>query len=270
MAPTADMHALRVLGQHLDALAITVLAGDPVRAMIATGRLRRAAYRACRIADANDMTMLGHYLHDKIQPMLSLAWLVPGLTPVMYACAADSDPDEAPHLVGLQGRMADLHDTSWRSLHATDCVLDGARLRGAVLDNAVLERCTLAGVDLTGGSLRWAKLDGCNLADARLTNVAIEHARFVDCDLRRADFSVLRGALARTLRAAFVRCDLRDSRWHGRDLAGVLFLDCNLGGAHADGAADSIDDGASDATSGDADGDAEPRCGCHPRRGSMA
>lgn len=253
MASTADIHALRALGQHLDALAIAVLAGDPVRAMIATNRLRRAAYRACRAADAAGVARLVPYIHEKVQPMLSLAWLVPGLTPAMYASGLDADHDDAPHLVGLQAHKADLHETSWRSLHATDCVLDGARLRAAILDNAVLESCNLDEADLTGASLRWAKLEACTLAGARLANAALEHVRFVDCDLRGADLSALSGAQASpTSRAAFVRCDLRDSVWNARELAGVVLVDCKLEGARAQDIAGCINaDGAHPAAASD-------------------
>jgi uncharacterized protein YjbI with pentapeptide repeats len=239
MASTPDIHALRVLGHHVDALAIAVLAGDSVRATIATARLRRAAYRACRAADQAGVALLGPYIDKTVQPMLTLASLMP-MAPGTYACGLDAEQDESPHLVGLQGSHADLHDTSWRSLHAVDCALDGASLRGAVFDNAVLEACNLAAADLLGASWRWSKVTRCALAGARLTNAILEHARFVDCDFRGADFSVLPAAQASTWRGAFVRCDLRDSLWHARELAGVIFIDCKLSGARAEAVANGV------------------------------
>lgn len=53
-----------------------------------------------------------------------------------------------PHLMGLQGRGADLHDTGWTSLRVEGCDLGGANLRRAVLDSIWMSRFNLAHADL--------------------------------------------------------------------------------------------------------------------------
>jgi uncharacterized protein YjbI with pentapeptide repeats len=53
---------------------------------------------------------------------------------------------------------------------------------------------------------------------------------FRGCDFRDAVFSADDPDDPPTTRARFERCDLRDSRWHARDLRGAVFIDCKLAG----------------------------------------
>ncbi|HUJ62875.1 MAG TPA: hypothetical protein VLX92_30440, partial [Kofleriaceae bacterium] len=55
-------------------------------------------------------------------------------------------------------------------------------------------------------------------------------AEFTDCDFRGADFSNVKDLLGSSFEAVFVRCDLRDTRWQGRELHCVRFVDCKMAG----------------------------------------
>ena len=92
---------------------------------------------------------------------------------------------------------------------------------------AHLEHCDLSRANLEGTSWHRATLAHCVLRGAALIDARIEQAVFSDCDLRGADLAIARSPNVATLAGArFVRCDLRDTRWEGRELGGAAFVDC--------------------------------------------
>jgi hypothetical protein len=96
-----------------------------------------------------------------------------------------------------------------------------------------LEHCDLSAANLEGASWHRATLSHCELACATLVDARLERAAFSDCSLRGANLEIVRSPEVATLAGArFVRCDLRDTRWAGRDLGGATFIDCKLFGAH--------------------------------------
>ncbi|HEY6175620.1 MAG TPA: pentapeptide repeat-containing protein, partial [Kofleriaceae bacterium] len=107
-----------------------------------------------------------------------------------------------------------------------------AGLVHAVFAGACLERCDLSRAHLAGTSWHRAELAHCVLRRAALTDARLDRAVFSDCDLRGADLAVVRSPhVAPLVGARFVRCDLRDTHWRGRELGGAVFVDCKLFGA---------------------------------------
>jgi uncharacterized protein YjbI with pentapeptide repeats len=104
----------------------------------------------------------------------------------------------------------------------------GARQRAAAFDNAVVEDCDLTCANLERTTWYGAQILRCAAASAILLDARLGLATFVDCDLRDADFQAMQHADAKG--AVFLRCDLRNSQWHGRTLDGVSFVDCKLHG----------------------------------------
>lgn len=117
---------------------------------------------------------------------------------------------------------ADARDSRWLR-----CALDCAALSTAVFAGAHLERCDLSCARLTATSWHRAVLAGCTLRGASLVDARLDRAVFRDCDLRGADLAIARSPHVAPLAGTeFVRCDLRDTRWRGRELAGASFVDC--------------------------------------------
>jgi uncharacterized protein YjbI with pentapeptide repeats len=154
----------------------------------------------------------------------------------------------------LDGVILDRADVAYSKLaHAelTDVKLVQANLGSASFDGARLVRCDLLGANLALGKLedavigggrfdrayldralfRRARIDGASFREADFGNAALDQAVFTDCDLRDASFSLrTRDLLGTTTRTRFERCDLRNTKWAGRELEGAVFVDCKLYG----------------------------------------
>jgi uncharacterized protein YjbI with pentapeptide repeats len=114
-----------------------------------------------------------------------------------------------------------------RSSRWLRCQLEHGSLAMAVLAGAQLEHCDLSRANLEGTSWHRATLAHCVLRGAVLIDARLERAVFTDCDLRGADLAIARSPNVATLAGArFVRCDLRDTRWVGRELGAAAFVDC--------------------------------------------
>ena len=123
---------------------------------------------------------------------------------------------------------ADASSTRW--LH---CRLEAGSLAMAVFTGSTLERCDLARANLEGTSWHRAVLSHCKLPRAELIDARLDRAVFTECNLRGADLEIVRSPDVATLVGArFVRCDLRETNWGGRDLGGAALIDCKLFGAH--------------------------------------
>jgi uncharacterized protein YjbI with pentapeptide repeats len=121
---------------------------------------------------------------------------------------------------------ADASSSRWQR-----CQLEHGTLTMAVLAGAVLEHCELSRARLEGTSWHRATLTHCVLRRALLLDARLDRAELHDCDLRGADLAVVRSPAVATLAGArFVRCDLRDTHWGGRQLGGATFVDCKLFG----------------------------------------
>jgi hypothetical protein len=95
-----------------------------------------------------------------------------------------------------------------------------ARFGGAALVGCGLLGCDLSGADFSNADLTGVTFDACTLAGANFTNAYLTGARFEHCDLTGA---------------VFTNPDVQRKGVWG-DLAGVIFIDCRLGGALIQGA----------------------------------
>lgn len=157
-----------------------------------------------------------------------------------HAALVDLDLDDL-ELTRISLRGANLTEVSLRRAGCTAadasgsrwqrCSLERATLDMAVLAGAHLQRCNLSRANLPGTSWHRAEVAHCALRRATLTDARLDRAMFSDCDLRGADLAIVRSPHVATLAGArFVRCDLRDSHWRGRELGGATFIDCRLFG----------------------------------------
>jgi uncharacterized protein YjbI with pentapeptide repeats len=158
-----------------------------------------------------------------------------------HAALVDLDLDDLD-LARISLRGAKLTEVSLRRAACTAadasasrwqrCRLDRAALAMAVLTDARLASCDLSRAGLAGTSWHRATLAHCALRRATLIDARLDRAVFTDCDLRGADLAIVRSPHVATLAGArFVRCDLRDTHWRGRELGGATFVDCKLFGA---------------------------------------
>jgi uncharacterized protein YjbI with pentapeptide repeats len=141
---------------------------------------------------------------------------------------------------------ADLEDTeltgaTFTGANLTSIQLRGSRLRGgtfakaamalAKLERTVIEASVFTGADLERSQWHDARVSDARFEAVRFGNAALDRAVFARCDFRRADFAPTDRLPAPTTAATrFEDCDLRDTRWQGRELAGAVFVRCKLAG----------------------------------------
>lgn len=154
----------------------------------------------------------------------------------------------------LDGVVLDRADLGFSTLaHAelTDVRLVQANLGSVSFAAARLVRCDLLGANVALGKLedvvigggRWertyldrclfrrARVDGTSFREADFGNASLDGAVFTDCDFRGASFSLrTKDLLGTTTRTRFEHCDLRDTKWAGRDLERTVFVDCRMTG----------------------------------------
>jgi len=136
-------------------------------------------------------------------------------------------------LSDLTARRAACDAADARSTRWLRCRLDDSSLAVAVFSGSTLEHCDLSRANLEGTSWHRATVAHGVLPRASLADARLDRAVFSDCDLRGADLRLVRQpAVASLAGARFVRCDLRDTSWAGRELGGATFVDCKLFGAH--------------------------------------
>ena len=115
--------------------------------------------------------------------------------------------------------------------------LNGAKIKGGSFKGADLKTAELVGTTLEGTDCSETELDHSEWKGATAVGVRFERAVFGEanldkatfrgCDFRNADFSAEDPA---STKARFENCDLRDSKWDGRDLSGAVFSGCKLAG----------------------------------------
>jgi uncharacterized protein YjbI with pentapeptide repeats len=137
------------------------------------------------------------------------------------------------HLSGIRARDSKWNDSIARYVELDWCVFEASAMASIRFDDATISDCSFSRADLGrsswGGSrVTRSSFQGCVLVDARL-----EGATFTECDFRGADLAVVDSTTPDApVRAAFVRCDLRESNWSRRSVAGICLVDCKLYGTH--------------------------------------
>lgn len=127
----------------------------------------------------------------------------------------------------------DLSGATFRRARIEQCHMVTSTLSRGCFDEAKVDRSDLSRTNLERSRWCGAVVTGSRLAGAVMIDTTLDGARFVECDLRGVDLSIVnRGELATSLRAEFVRCDLRESKWCRRVLSGARLIDCKLYGSH--------------------------------------
>lgn len=247
-------------------LAIATGTADDDRAAVASGRLRWAigsarqllgaatgprgrahAEELCRIANRAQRWLV----EEPPRSLPALGLIIDRLAlrrrgvaiDARHASLADLDLDDldlsrielhGANLLEISARRAALFAADASSTRWQRCQLEACSLVMAVLCGSALERCDLSRANLIATSWHRAVVSGCALVHATLIDARLDRALFCDCDLRGADLRIQRSPEVATLAGAhFIRCDLRDTNWAGRELAGATFVDCKLAPAWA-------------------------------------
>jgi uncharacterized protein YjbI with pentapeptide repeats len=192
------------------------LVGEPAQPLLTSGGL------ADRIAARRRRRAIGILADDASLVDLDLSGLALSRISLRGAILAD-----------IVARRADCEAADARATRWLRCQLDDSSLAMAVFAGSRLDDCDLTRADLTSTSWHRATLSHCTLARTSLVDARLERAVLVDCDLRGADLRIARSPEVASLAGAqLIRCDLRDTRWSGRDLGGATLVDCKLFGAH--------------------------------------
>jgi uncharacterized protein YjbI with pentapeptide repeats len=137
-------------------------------------------------------------------------------------------------LADITARSAVFDAADLSGAHLLRSELQGSSMARATLNECDLEQSTLWGVNLECASMLGATVSRCAFHDAALVDTWLDGAMFTDCDLRGADLRVTRDVRSSRNPTSFVRCDLRNTYWHGRDLSRTAFIHCRLHGARGD------------------------------------
>lgn len=141
------------------------------------------------------------------------------------ATLADAELDsvrlDRGYLYGSLLHRARLIDGSLDGADLKLVQFNDARIEGTRFDRSNLDRSIWAGAIVTAASFTAARFGNANL----------DGATFTRCDLSGADLSGPEPQRPPPTRARFEDCDLRNTRWQGRDLAGASFIRCKLAGA---------------------------------------
>lgn len=143
----------------------------------------------------------------------------------------------------LEGALlvdAELSDVRAQSAHMTAVRLDRARVERGSFAHSTLALARFDGAVFTGTDLRKTRLDRSTWTGARVHaaifdeaivgNAVLDDAHFSQCSFLRTDLRRVSTVVPATTRAVFEDCDLRGSRWDGRDVTGAQFIRCKVAG----------------------------------------
>jgi hypothetical protein len=228
------------LRRHHAALVVARIAVDRVGAFMAGVRAKNvvraleshavadsavAAFIAREIADHEALIMPPMYVLESDYSRVE-RWMAVGREPRDLRRA---DPD----LFEIDCKKRRLAGLRLSSLYVAQSVFVSAMLAGVSFDGAVFEDCDLSFATLDRTSWCGTRLVRCTLHGCSLVDAMLDGACFVDCMFRGADLGASQlGARATARGTAFVRCDLRDTGWHERVLAGTKLDHCQLDGVH--------------------------------------
>ena len=263
---TAIDELLTVARRETLLLAVAIGAIDDEGATVATARLRwaigsarhliatlgdehieRHAWKLDRVANRAQRWLVA----EPAQPLREIGGLVdrlaarrvgrgPGIV-ADDAALIDLDLDDLDlsrislchaMLTEITARRAGCDAADARSTRWLRCQLEDSSLAMTVFSGSALEHCDLSRANLEGASWHRATLSQCRLPGAVLVDARLDRAVLTDCDLRGANLEIARSPEVASLAGArLVRCDLRDTRWAGRELGGATLIDCKLSGA---------------------------------------
>lgn len=154
---------------------------------------------------------------------------------------------ESVCFTGVQMTYADFDDASIVRSSFDAALLGSAHFERAQLSASSFVRSSLSTVPLTAArietcdfsfaeaersSWRGADVRSSHFYNTGLRDTVLDDAKFIACNFRRAGLGTGKYANRATTRGArFEYCDLRDTDWTGRDLAGATLVGCVLGGS---------------------------------------
>lgn len=107
----------------------------------------------------------------------------------------------------------------------------GADLALAVLESATIEEARFGRANVDRSVWKGARVEATSFDAVVFGNAILDGARFSGCTFRGADFAPIEDLFPATTRdAVFEDCDLRNTRWDGRDLTRARFVRCKLDG----------------------------------------
>lgn len=236
------------------ALAIALRVGDEMVASASATRLREALDHASTVAGnfaaaagspTRRAALRDMYLASTIgmQELLRRRLPTPCSTDPdrCYRWAAERDQTKVarggPHVFELNSNGRDLQNASFHGLHVSRSKFL-TDLRDATLVDAFIERCDFTYARLERTIWQRTCITHSFYRDALFGNATLDDVAFFDCDLRDADFSLFETRGATMSSTQFIRCDLRGSRWVGRDLSSagstIEFINCQLHGMVCD------------------------------------
>lgn len=131
----------------------------------------------------------------------------------------------------LSARDAVATSLKLRDARVTRGTFAGAQLAVAAFDGASIDETTFAGANLERTTWANATVVAASFDDANLGNAWLDGGKFSGCTFRKADLRLATQGIRCTTRGAvFEDCDLRFTRWDGRDLSGATFVRCKLAG----------------------------------------
>ncbi|MDB4962490.1 MAG: hypothetical protein JWP01_2489 [Myxococcales bacterium] len=134
-------------------------------------------------------------------------------------------------LTDVRARGAGFASTMLAGTTMMRCDFTAAGMPIAKLGDATIEDCLFTGANLERTTWYRSTVSRTSFADCVMHDVGVDKAVFTDCDFRGADLGIVKeGLLGTTMDAEFIRCDLRDTNWQGRELFRVRFIECKLAG----------------------------------------
>ena len=149
----------------------------------------------------------------------------------------------------------DLTFSTWTDCVWIDCSAERIVCQYSEVRNLTLERCKMNRADFVLTNMSAVTISECDLSGAVFgrggyssliaSHSSFEYSAFIeevltdshfsDCDFRGANLG--RGLTTypdygRMRRVLFERCDLRNVRWDGKRLDGIVFVDCRFHGGH--------------------------------------
>ena len=124
----------------------------------------------------------------------------------------------------------------WESARITSAVLARSTFASSkFIDthfcDSYVQQTKFISCDLSRSLWGGARISYVQFIRSTLVDVSLDDALIADCVFTGCDLSATRlGPLGTTCGAVFLRCDLRDTNWEGRDLFRARFVDCKMAG----------------------------------------
>ena len=220
-----------------------VIAGTSIGAIFAAARLRKALTHATDSLAAltAGVPALGASLRAAFQesargmhsllntatvpdslpdPERVLNWFLAQPRSVAYR-----DKAELPDLFELDSGGISLANAQFLGLYMLKCRLI-TKMVGARFVDADIRCSDFKFADLERSLWSRTEIHQCCFAESSFVDASFDGVTFVDCDLSGAHIAVTRRGRDVMTGVHFLRCDLRDVIWHGRDLSRVVMLQC--------------------------------------------